>query len=50
MSGVFFPGAHVLLEILLRSAVIYLLVLIGVRVSAKREIGQVTPLDLTLLL
>ena len=50
MSGVFFPGAHVLFEILLRTAVIYLLVLIGVRVSGKREVGQMTPFDLTLLL
>ena len=46
----FFPGAHVLFEILLRTAVIYLLVLIGVRVSGKREVGQMTPFDLTLLL
>ena len=50
MSGVFFPGAHVLFEILLRTAVIYLLVLIGVRISGKREVGQMTPFDLTLLL
>jgi uncharacterized membrane protein YcaP (DUF421 family) len=50
LSGVFFPGAHVLFEILLRTAVIYLLVLIGVRVSGKREVGQMTPFDLTLLL
>jgi len=47
---VFFPGAHVLFEILLRTAVIYLLVLIGVRISGKREVGQMTPFDLTLLL
>ena len=46
----FFPGAHVLFEILLRTAVIYLLVLIGVRISGKREVGQMTPFDLTLLL
>jgi uncharacterized membrane protein YcaP (DUF421 family) len=30
--------------------VIYLLVLIGVRLSGKREVGQMTPFDLTLLL
>ena len=29
---------------------IYLLVLIGVRLSGKREVGQMTPFDLTLLL
>ena len=46
----FFPGGHVLFEILLRTAVIYLLVLIGVRISGKREVGQMTPFDLTLLL
>jgi uncharacterized membrane protein YcaP (DUF421 family) len=46
----FFPGGHVLLQIVLRTGVIYLLVLIGVRLSGKREVGQMTPFDLTLLL
>lgn len=41
---------HVLLEIALRTTVIYLLVLVGVRLSGKREVGQMTPFDLTLLL
>src|SRR5690242_13517850 len=50
MSGMFFPGSHVLLQIVLRTGVIYLLVLIGVRLSGKREVGQMTPFDLTLLL
>src|SRR5438270_13472654 len=50
MSGMFFPGSHVLLQIVLRTAVIYALVLIGVRLSGKREVGQMTPFDLTLLL
>ncbi len=50
MTGAFFPGAHVLLQIVLRTGVIYLLVLIGVRLSGKREVGQMTPFDLTLLL
>lgn len=45
-----FPGTHVLLQIVLRTVVIYLLVLIGVRLSGKREVGQMTPFDLTLLL
>jgi uncharacterized membrane protein YcaP (DUF421 family) len=45
-----FPGVHVLGEIALRTAVIYLVVLIGVRLSGKREVGQMTPFDLTLLL
>ena len=45
-----FPGAHVLGEVVLRTAVIYLVVLAGVRLSGKREVGQMTPFDLTLLL
>jgi uncharacterized membrane protein YcaP (DUF421 family) len=50
MTGAFYPGVHVLLQIILRTGVIYLLVLIGVRLSGKREVGQMTPFDLTLLL
>ena len=50
MAGAFFPGIPVLLQIVLRTGVIYLLVLIGVRLSGKREVGQMTPFDLTLLL
>jgi uncharacterized membrane protein YcaP (DUF421 family) len=45
-----FPGAHVIVEIVLRTVVIYLVVLVGVRLSGKREVGQMTPFDLTLLL
>jgi len=45
-----FPGAHVLLGIALRTATIYAVVLVGVRLSGKREVGQMTPFDLTLLL
>ncbi len=45
-----FPGAHVLIEIALRTAVVYMVVLLGVRLSGKREVGQMTPFDLTLLL
>ena len=45
-----YPGGAVLLTIIVRTAVIYLLVLIGVRLSGKREVGQMTPFDLTLLL
>jgi len=40
----------VLLQIVMRTGIIYLLVLIGVRISGKREVGQMTPFDLTLLL
>jgi len=50
MTGMWFPGGPVLLQIVLRTVVIYLLVLIGVRLSGKREVGQMTPFDLTLLL
>jgi uncharacterized membrane protein YcaP (DUF421 family) len=45
-----YPGAHVLIGIALRTAVIYGVVLLGVRLSGKREVGQMTPFDLTLLL
>src|SRR5579864_1821940 len=45
-----FPGAHVIIEIVLRTSVIYVAVLAGVRLSGKREVGQMTPFDLTLLL
>jgi uncharacterized membrane protein YcaP (DUF421 family) len=38
------------LQIVLRTGVIDLVVLIGVRLSGKREVGQMTPFDLTLLL
>src|ERR1700727_3309966 len=50
MSGAFFPGGHVLLQIVVRTGVIYMVVLIGVRLTGKREVGQMTPFDLTLLL
>lgn len=33
-----------------RTGAVYLLVLIGVRLTGKREVGQMTPFDLTLLL
>jgi uncharacterized membrane protein YcaP (DUF421 family) len=51
LNGVLFPaGWHVGLQIALRTGVIYPVVLIGVRLSGKREVGQMTPFDLTLLL
>ncbi len=46
----FFPGGATLAQIVLRTGVIYTLVLLGVRLSGKREVGQMTPFDLTLLL
>ena len=43
-------SALVLANIALRTAVIYVVVLAGVRLSGKREVGQMTPFDLVLLL
>lgn len=43
-------SAHAVLEIALRTAAVYAVVLLGVRLSGKREVGQMTPFDLTLLL
>jgi len=42
--------AQTLLGIAGRTATVYLVVLLGVRLSGKREVGQMTPFDLTLLL
>jgi uncharacterized membrane protein YcaP (DUF421 family) len=41
---------HVLGEIALRTSAVYALVLVGIRLTGKREVGQMTPFDLTLLL
>jgi uncharacterized membrane protein YcaP (DUF421 family) len=38
------------LEIVIRTAIIYAAVLIGMRLSGKRQVGQMTPFDLVLLL
>src|SRR5262250_49037 len=45
-----FTNWHTALEIAVRTSVIYVLVLIGIRLTGKREVGQMTPFDLTLLL
>ncbi len=45
-----FTNWHTVLEIVARTSVIYVLVLIGIRITGKREVGQMTPFDLTLLL
>ena len=39
-----------MLEIMLRTAVVYFVILIGIRLAGKREVGQMTPFDLALLL
>ncbi len=38
------------LDIGLRTAAVYLLILLGLRAAGKREVGQMTPFDLVLLL
>jgi uncharacterized membrane protein YcaP (DUF421 family) len=50
LNGALFPGSHVLLQIVLRTGVIYALLPIGVGWTGKQEVGQMTPFDLTLLL
>src|SRR2546423_4885901 len=45
-----FTNWHTALEIAGRTTAVYLLVLIGIRITGKREVGQMTPFDLTLLL
>ena len=41
---------HALGGIALRTAAVYAVVLLGIRLSGKREVGQMTPFDLALLL
>src|SRR5512137_2633115 len=42
--------SETMLEIILRTAVVYFVILLGIRLTGKREIGQMTPFDLALLL
>jgi uncharacterized membrane protein YcaP (DUF421 family) len=49
MSGLFNPGTP-LLQIVLRCVVIYLILLIALRLTGKRQLGQFTPFDFTVLL
>lgn len=44
------PSVATMLLIVLRTFVIYLVVLLGVRLTGKREVGQFTPFDLVLIL
>jgi uncharacterized membrane protein YcaP (DUF421 family) len=39
-----------ILDVVLRAAIIYPAVLIGMRLAGKRQVGQMTPFDLVLLL
>ena len=45
-----FSALSVMPAIILRTGVIYVLVLLGLRLTGKREVGQMTPFDLVLLL
>lgn len=42
--------SETLIEIVLRTAIVYFVILVGIRLSGKREVGQMTPFDLALLL
>jgi len=45
-----FPGGLVLEQIVVRSAVVYGFLLLVIRLMGKRQIGQLAPFDLVLLL
>ena len=42
--------SETLIEIVLRTAIVYFVILIGIRLAGKREVGQMTQFDLALLL
>lgn len=45
-----FSVGHPLLDIAARCLVVYLTLLVGIRLTGKRQVGQLTPFDLLLLL
>jgi uncharacterized membrane protein YcaP (DUF421 family) len=45
-----FPGRVILAEIIVRSAVVYVFLIVLLRFTGKRQIGQLAPFDLVLLL
>ncbi len=45
-----FSTGNVLLDIALRTGIVYLALLVGIRLTGKRQVGQMTPFDLLLLL
>src|SRR4029077_12157649 len=49
-GGVPFSTGNALLDILIRTGVIYLALLVGLRLTGKRQVGQMTPFDFLLLL
>src|ERR1051325_6110554 len=46
----FSPNYRDIIEVIIRTAVVYCFVLAGLRATGKREVSQMTPFDLTLLL
>ena len=50
MSGAAFDLSNPLLNVVARTAIIYLALLVGLRLTGKRQVGQFTPFDLLLLL
>ena len=50
MGGAGFLFQNPLFDIVARTAVIYLMLLVGLRLTGKRQVGQLTPFDLLLLL
>ena len=49
LSGLF-SAASAMPAIIIRTTLVYVLVLIGLRLTGKREVGQMTPFDLVLLI
>ena len=43
-------GGNTLIEIVVRTAIVYLALLLGLRLTGKRQVGQMTPFDFLLLL
>jgi uncharacterized membrane protein YcaP (DUF421 family) len=50
MSGSGFLFQNPLVDVIARTATIYLALLVGLRLTGKRQVGQLTPFDLLLLL
>ncbi len=50
MGGLGFAISNPFLDIAARTAVIYVTLLVGIRLTGKRQVGQLTPFDLLLLL
>src|SRR5438132_11610822 len=44
------PSGSTLIDIAVRTAVVYLALLLGLRLTGKRQVGQLTPFDFLLLL